>query len=57
MVETLKYNIYLILLKTSCLYLDKKYKCVSFIVHFKDLTLSDRKGVLICLFSLKNWNA
>jgi len=24
-----------------CLYVDKKYKCVSFIVHYKGITLSD----------------
>jgi len=26
-------------MKKSCLYFDKKYKCVSFIVHYKGLTL------------------
>ena len=30
-------------MKKSCLYFDKnKYKCVSFIVHYKGLTLSDK---------------
>jgi len=41
MVEKLKHNIYHILMKTSCLYFDTKYKCVSFIVHYKGLTLID----------------
>ena len=27
-------------MKISCLYFDKKYKCVSFIVHYKGLTLN-----------------
>jgi len=35
----LKHNIDHILVKKSCLYFDKKYKCVSFIVHYKGLTL------------------
>ena len=26
-------------MKTFCLFFDKKYKCVSFIVHYKGLTL------------------
>ena len=37
-------------MKRSCLYFDKKYKCVSFIVHYKGLTLIERfvcvRGVL-----------
>ena len=28
-------------MKKSCLFLDKKYKCVSFIVHYKGLTLKE----------------
>ena len=28
-------------MKKSCLYFDKKYKCVSFIVHYKGLTLNE----------------
>ena len=28
------------MMKKSCLYFDKKYKCVSFIVHYKGLTLT-----------------
>ena len=40
MVEKYKHNIYHILMKKSCLYIDKKYKCVSFIGHYKGLTLS-----------------
>ena len=27
-------------MKKSCLYFDKQYKCVSFIVHYKGLTLN-----------------
>ena len=27
-------------MKKSCLYFDKKYKCASFIVHYKGLTLN-----------------
>ena len=27
-------------MKQSCLYFDKKYKCVSFIVHYTGLTLN-----------------
>ena len=27
-------------MKNSCLYFDKKYKCVFFIVHYKGLTLT-----------------
>ena len=29
-------------MKKSCLYFDTKYKCVSFIVHYKGLTLKLR---------------
>jgi len=32
-------------MKKSCLYFDKKFKCVSFIVHYKGLTLSKIKKV------------
>ena len=32
-------------MKKSCLYFDKKYKCVSFIVHYKGLTLSSNRGL------------
>jgi len=38
-VEKKKHNIYHILMKKSCLYFDKKYKCASFIDHYKGLTL------------------
>ena len=36
-------------MKKSCLYFDKKYKCVSFIVHYKGLTL-------MCLLALYFFN-
>ena len=29
-------------MKQFCLYFDKKYKCVSFIVHYKGLTLREK---------------
>ena len=36
-------------MKKSCLYFDKKYKCVSFIVHYKGLTLNQR-----LIYNLRN---
>jgi len=39
--------IYHILMKKSCLYFDKKYKCASFVVHYKGLTLSVESRVKI----------
>ena len=37
-------------MKKSCLYIDKKYKCVSFIVHYKGLTLIDLLGLIFTNF-------
>ena len=31
-------------MKKSCLYFDKKYNYVPFIVHYKDLTLNENKN-------------
>ena len=38
-------------MKKSCLYFDKKYKCVSFIVHYKGLNLIGKSlgGTLVGL--------
>jgi len=61
MVENEKHNIYHILMKKSCLYFDKKYKCVLFIVHYKGLTLSTTAfithGSCISVNHMKNLNA
>ena len=43
-------------MKNSCFYFDKKYKCVSFIVQFKGLTIFRKDN---CLFIMKMtfvWN-